>query len=253
MRLSDFLRVAVATCVATIGALLWSQFGIAHGADLKVPAYKAPAVAELYDYFNGGYIGGYAGVGWDRGAGTASDPFGSTDFNTAPFGFTGGLYGGVGTHFGGNFYLGIEGDGGIITADGTVNTPGFVGSTLNNKTRWLASLRGRFGFILAPNLMAYGTAGWGWAGSEFTVTGTDGSQFSTNPTLNGAVAGAGLEYALGHNWGLRVQYLHYFLGDLHASTIGQVCSGNACTGPILLGANVTHSIGTATAGLAYKF
>src|SRR6266436_7888525 len=187
---------------------------------LTVPAVAADLPVKgpiqraepAYDYFNGFYIGAHGGVGWDRGAGTGFDPFGSMDFNTAPFGFVGGLHAGVGTRLGGNFYLGVEADGGVATMDGTVNNPGFIGN-INSKNRWLASLRGRFGFVLAPNLLAYGTAGWGWAGSSFTVTGTDGSQFSTKPTLNGVVAGGGLEYALSQNWGLRVEYLHYFLGD----------------------------------------
>jgi len=221
-------------------------------ADLRAAPLIAKApVVEVYDYFNGVYAGGYAGVGWDRGAGTASDPFGSVGFNVAPFGFTGGLYGGIGTHFGGNFYVGLEANGGIVTADGDIQNPGFIGN-VNSKTRWLASVRGRFGFILTPNLLAYATAGWGWAGSEFTVTGTDGSQFSSKPVLNGAVAGAGLEYALSRNWGLRVQYLHYFLGEANMSTTGVVSDGTRAF-IVPLGANITHSMGEITAGVTYHF
>ncbi len=225
-----------------------------YAADLRVPPpqYKAPAAVEVYDYFNGFYVGGHGGVGWDRGSGTASDPFGSMDFNTAPFGAIGGLHAGIGTHFGGNFYVGIEGDGDIATMDGDVKNPGFIGN-INSKSRWLASIRGRFGFILAPNLMAYGTAGWGWSGSEFIVTGTDGSQFSTKPTLNGAVVGAGLEYALSRNWGLGVEYRHYFLGDVHTGTTGVVCSGNECTGPIPVGADIKHNISATIVRLSYHF
>ncbi len=237
--LSIATALSLLTCVGAQSADLYT----------KVPP-PVPMVVP-YDYFNGFYIGGHAGVGWDRGAGTAFDPFGSVDFNTAPFGFVGGLHAGAGTRLGGNFYLGIEGDGDVATMDGTLQNPGFIGD-INSKNRWLASIRGRFGYILVPNLMVYGTAGWGWAGSDFTVTGTDGTQFSTSPTLNGAVAGAGLEYALSHNWGIRVQYLHYFLGDFHAGAAGIVCA-NGCTGIVPLGANVTHNIGAATAGISYHF
>jgi outer membrane immunogenic protein len=233
--------------LSMLAASLFATSAVA--ADMRVPPLvtKAPVEAP-YNYWDGVYIGGHVGVMWDRGAGTASDPFGSMGFNTAPFGFAGGLHGGIGTLFGGNIYLGLEGDGDIATADGTVQNPGFIGN-INSKSRWMASLRGRFGFILAPNLLAYGTAGWGWAGSEFTVTGTDGSQFSTSPTLNGAVAGAGLEYALSRNWGLRVEYLHYFLGDMNANTTGRINDG-----PILpIGADVKHNMGVARAGLSYHF
>ena len=100
--------------------------------------------------------------------------------------------------------------------------------------------------------MAYATGGYGWGGSEFTVTGTDGSQFSAKPVLSGLVAGGGLEYALSRNWGLRVQYLHYFFGDANMSTTGIVSDGkNAFIVP--LGANIKHSMGEITAGAAYHF
>jgi|SRR5882762_7174872 len=246
-------QILYAGAIAGLGAVLWSWGGIAHGADMRVQplATKAPPAEVYMSYWDGFYIGAHGGVGWDRGAGTASDPFGTMGFDTAPFGAIGGLHAGLGSRFGGNFYLALEGDGDIATMDGTVQNPGFIGN-INSKSRWLASLRGRFGFILAPNLMAYGTAGWGWSGTEFTVTGTDGSKFSTSPTLNGAVAGAGLEYALTPNWGLRVEYLHYFLGDLHAATTGVICNGE-CTGVIPIGADVKHNVAAARAGISYKF
>jgi outer membrane immunogenic protein len=225
--------------------------GPVSAADLAVKARPA-AAPEYPSYWDGFYLGAHAGVGWDRGAGTVSDPLGSVGVDTAPFGFVGGLHAGLGSRFGGNFYLGLEGDGDIATMDGSIQNPGFVGN-VGSKSRWLASVRSRFGFILAPNLLAYGTAGWGWSGSEFTVTGTDGSRFSTTPTLNGAVAGAGLEYALGSNWGLRVEYLHYFLGDLHGNTTGILCNGTTCVGPLPLSASVTHNIGVARGGVSYHF
>jgi len=223
--------------ILTLVASLFATSAIA--ADLPVVPRKAPIVAE-YDYFNGLYLGAHGGVGWDRGAG---DILGTLGFDTAPFGFVGGLHGGYNLRVGPNFLLGLEADGDIATMDGTVQNPGFIGS-VNSKSRWLASVRGRFGFILVPNLLAYGTAGWGWAGSEFTLAaGT--TQFSTSPTLNGAVAGGGLEYALNQNWGLRVEYLHYFLGDAHLNI-----AGGETIVPL---AKATHNIGVARVGLSYHF
>jgi outer membrane immunogenic protein len=213
-------------------------------------AIKAPPStgSPYYDYFSGFYIGAHGGVGWDRGAGSASDPFGTMGFATAPFGFVGGLHAGYNFHSSGPFVFGIEADGDVATLTGTVNNPGFIGS-IDSKNRWLASVRGRLGVLVSPTGMIYATGGWGWAGSSFTVTGTDGSQFSTSPTLNGAVIGGGIEHALGPNWGIRVEYLHYFLGDLAASTTGSVNGG-----PIVpIGANVSTNTGVARAGISYHF
>lgn len=219
----------------------------ARAADLPV---KAAPVPPLYlDYWAGFYAGGHAGIGVDRGAGTATDPFGSMGFNTSPAGFVGGVHAGYNFHTPGSaIVFGVEADGDVATLDGTLSNPGFIGS-IGAQNRWLASVRGRLGFLLAPTVMAYGTGGWGWAGEKFVVTGTDGSQFSATPTLSGAVLGGGLEHALTPNWGVRVEYLHYFLQDLNANTTGSINGG-----PILpIGANVTHSLDVARAGLSYKF
>src|SRR5712691_1154190 len=86
-------------------------------ADLKVPpAYKAPP-AEIYgDPWTGFYAGGAIGYGWDRGSGTGSTMTGfgtgESSFATSPQGVVGGLHLGLGTRFGGNWYIGGEVAGG---------------------------------------------------------------------------------------------------------------------------------------------
>lgn len=223
-------------------------------ADLPVKAAPVPP-AYMSDYFSGLYIGAHGGYGFDRGDGTGTATTaigtGATSFATAPQGFIGGLHIGWGTRVGNGFYFGVEGDGDIATLDGTANNPGFIGN-INSKNRWLASLRGRFGFIVVPNLLAYATGGWGWGGSSFTVTGTDGTQFSTSPTLNGAVLGGGIEIALNPNWGLRAEYLHYFLNDLNAATTGVMSNGVVAL-PANIFANVKDNVDVARVGLSYRF
>src|SRR5258708_37213965 len=80
--------------IAVAAALLCSTS--VYAADLRVaPGINKAPMVEVYDYFNGIYAGGYAGVGWDRGAGSAGDPLGSVGCNGAPFGCIRGLVRGV--------------------------------------------------------------------------------------------------------------------------------------------------------------
>src|SRR5258708_3333267 len=102
-----------------IAAALLAPIG-AQAADLKIPpqaAYKAPPIESYVDPWTGFYIGGAIGYGWNRGAGIASatteSGTGESSFATSPQGVVGGLHLGLGTRFGGNFYIGAEIAGGI--------------------------------------------------------------------------------------------------------------------------------------------
>ena len=191
----------------------------AFAADINVPITKAPAPVVYGDPWNGFYIGGNAGYGLDRGASTACCTASglAVDFKTAPAGFIGGLHAGYMIHMpGSGFVIGLEGDGDIATLDGTVNNPGFIGNA-NSKNRWLASLRGRFGYVLAPNVLVYGTGGWGWGSSDFTVQAVNANgafnAMSLSATKNGAVVGGGVDFAISSNWIAGLEYLHFFLND----------------------------------------
>jgi outer membrane immunogenic protein len=64
-----------------------------------------------------------------------------------------------------------------------------------------------------PNLLAYGTAGVGWARSKVTFC-EDGDCGTSAESSFGWVAGAGLEYQFNNNWRLRAEYLHYDFGTV---------------------------------------
>jgi outer membrane immunogenic protein len=225
----------------------------ADAADLPL-ANKAPVAAVDYgDPWSGFYIGGAIGYGWNNGDGTGTGTTilgsGSTAFSTSPQGLVGGLHAGIGSHFGGNWYIGGEVAGGIGTLDGTAQNPGFIGN-INSKTNALVSVSGRIGYILTPNMMVYARGGWAWANSEFSITGTDGSQFSIKPTVNGAMAGFGTEYALTRNWIAGLEYQHYFLSDMNMSTTGVILNTGL---PVALSGKVDNHIDTVLGRLSYKF
>lgn len=60
---------------------------------------------------------------------------------------------------------------------------------------WLVSLRGRGGFYVTDNIMAYGTAGWA---------------IETDQAENGWIAGLGLQMETGRVV-TRIEWLHYDL------------------------------------------
>src|SRR5262249_30367957 len=81
--------------------------------------------------------------------------------------------------------------------------------------RWLASIRGRFGYA-ADRWLLYVTGGGAWGQIEHTVGpifGTTYGPVSGNDTRSGWVIGGGLEYAFTNNWTGRIEYLFYDLQD----------------------------------------
>ena len=230
----------------------------AFAADLSRAApLKAPDAVAYGDPWSGFYIGGAFGYGWNNGDGAGSAttfgniPAGATAFSTSPQGFVGGVHAGIMGHLAPSWILGGEAAGGIGTLDGTAQNPGFIGN-INSKTNALFSVSGRIGYLLTPSVMLYGRGGWAWASDEFTVTATDGSKFSTKPVANGALLGAGVDYALTANWLVGFEYQHYFLSDINATTSG-VLVNNAGPLPVTLSAHVDNHVDVVLGRLTYKF
>jgi opacity protein-like surface antigen len=214
---------------SSIGVLasIAASVGAASAADLavKAPVYtKAPPPVILSDWA-GFYIGINGGGGW------ANNKF--TNFPADNVTSTGGLIGG---HAGynwqfGSVVVGMEGD-----FDGAflkkTDVDGF-----EHKTTELASARVRLGYVVLPNLLAYGTAGAGWGHSEINVSGVNDAAFDQF----GWTAGAGLEYKV---WGpliARAEYLHYGFGS------------KTFTGPAFLTDTVKQDVDVVRGGLSYKF
>jgi outer membrane immunogenic protein len=207
--------------------------GAAGAADLavKAPMYtKAPPPVILSDWA-GFYLGINGGGGW-----------GDMKFDPNPVAnatVTGGLIGG---HAGynwqfGSVVVGVEGD--VDGADLKKSVPVTLGlngpaGSVNEKTDMLASARARLGYVVLPQLLAYGTAGAGWGHSKVADTFGNSASFDQF----GWVAGGGLEYKV---WGpliARVEYLHYgFDSKTFAAPIG----------------TVKESVDTVRGGLSYKF
>ena len=103
---------------------------------------------------------------------------------------------------------------------------------VSDKTDALASSRVRVGYVLLPNLLAYGTGGAGYGHSSLSVPReeVDINQF-------GWVAGAGLEYKVWGNFIARAEYLHY---DFAKEALDH-------------GFNAAETVDLVRGGLSYKF
>jgi outer membrane immunogenic protein len=267
----------VAFAAVAIGAIL--GIGGASAADIPPRSYtKAPTmVAEVYDW-TGFYVGGNIGGVWERNSGTTDfvelSPSFTADNRQAKALRNSAAIGGI--HAGYNWQMsrwvfGVEADfdwiksktgfcrqTSVLALSCGDNGAGFL--TLNEKTEWLGSVRGRLGYAW-DRVMIYGTGGAAWGkidtsiNANCLVTGCGQSVLLVNTTANfsdtkvGWVVGAGVESMLSENWILRVEYLHYDLG-------GVVDTLNLRADPLApqdAPWSRSHRYDTVRAGLSYKF
>jgi opacity protein-like surface antigen len=225
-------------------AAMMAGAGVAGAADLavKAPVYKAPPV--ILSDWAGFYLGIHGGYGF--GDTKVDSPF---DFaNASP---KGGVFGGqAGYNWQyGSVVTGLEVDfsGADIKDSGTVLViPGRRPIDVSREVKFdeLASARARLGYVVLPNLLAYGTAGLGWGHSEATVTVSDGvrsASTSANANSFGWVAGGGLEYKLWGDFIARAEYLHYDFAK------------TAYSFPVGFSPNAASTVDVVRGGLSYKF
>ncbi len=211
-------------------ASLVAGMSAAGAADLAVkapPVYKAPPV--ILSDWAGFYLGVHGGYGWGD--------WSANGLNHAPASVNtkGGLFGG---HAGynwqfGSYVVGVEGDfdGADITGSSIFHPDNPAAFSV--KTDELASIRGRAGYIVAPNVLAYATGGAGWGHTKISSGVTPDEDISQW----GWVAGAGLEYKFWGNFIARAEYLHY--GFDNGSTANW--------------SDIRHDIDVARGGVSYKF
>ncbi|MCP3466141.1 outer membrane protein [Bradyrhizobium sp. CCGUVB23] len=248
--------------------------GSASAADLAPVYTKAPAAVYSWTGF---YVGGNAGGQWG-----SSDPststiyaspgyFGSTSVpainavgaqhinsSSVTGGFTAGYNWQVN-----NAVFGLEGD---------INYFGFKGSssgtgtypccapdtfTVNSSVSadWLATIRGRIGFLATPNWLLYATGGAAIADVKanfnFTETFYPATESGTiRDTRVGWTAGVGGEYAVGNGWSLKAEYLYVDLGRATTTSTnitGASTSSNVFTHSVDLKSNIVR------VGVNYKF
>lgn len=227
----------------------------AFAADMAVKA-PMPAPAPVASW-TGFYVGGNVGylIEHDSSGFTNFTQPGAPLTNPAPntasaTSFTGGGQVGFNWQFSPRWVAGVEGDWDwtnpkynfcrATDSDGAAECSdtgrGFL--TFSQKTDWLATARGRLGWLVFDNVLFYGTGGAAWGKVDTTLTascavdgcGNSGSTNITSAsfsnTRSGWVAGAGVQGMLSQNWFARLEWLHYDLGTLNNTFVSSPAVGS---------------------------
>jgi outer membrane immunogenic protein len=227
-----------------VAGLAWGALMMpAMAADINL--YKAPLPAPAFTW-TGFYFGGDVGGAFSSSNATWDPPSNSCSTVTAVcpdavgFGpaaasggtggsaFAGGFLAGYNVQIANSWVAGIEGDWTGMRAGGSLTQP-WVGplttggtTTMSSEVEWALSLRGRLGYLIWPNLLAYGTGGAAWGNIQYGASaiccGTFSGPFAGyaggaafTDIASGWVAGGGLEWAPFSGFGLlfRVEYLYF--------------------------------------------
>ncbi len=227
-------RILAGTLIA-ISAVAVTQFAKAADLPVKAPPQPPPPVSTwtgCYGGLNAGGVWGRMHDDWtpDPTGFSVSGPVlqanGTGTIDGA--GFTGG--GQVGCNWQTNaFVLGAEADVQYTGVDASrdVFVPPAGGTTSLNfhedfRSRWLATFRGRLGWLINPSVLVYGTGGLAVADVDSTdsVVGGNGVIVagSSSETRTGWTAGGGVEWMFAPRWSVKAEYLYVALGSF--STVG---------------------------------
>jgi outer membrane immunogenic protein len=259
-------------CGFAITALFFAApFSAASAADMPLKAPPPPPAPAIN--WTGLYIGGDVGGLWTSN--TANwNPL-PTPFDFGTFGtsgsnggssLVGGLHAGYDWQFASTWVAGIEGDWSWTRAKGSSSgpwnfdpPPGATPNAFTNMSStldWMASIRPRLGYLVLPNLLAYGTGGAAWGKFDYAANNSNGPvpvPYITNAafsnTTSGYVVGGGLEWAMTNNWLLRGEYLFYRFNNGPSVIAPAVNYPANPSGYTWSGTNVS----VARVGLSYKF
>jgi outer membrane immunogenic protein len=111
--------------------------------------------------------------------------------------------------------------------------PGYSNASttaVSQELTFLSTFRGRLGYLLAPELLMYGTGGLAVGGAKSKtnisqsmlgsyggVATTFSSETNTSETLYGWTLGAGIDWKFMQDYSVKAEYLYYDLGDMDSS------------------------------------
>ena len=131
--------------------------------------------------------------------------------------------------------------------------------TMTENVNWLASARGRLGYVVGPGL-AYVTGGAAFVNVDDKADATQVFPVATtyypvtaSATKTGWVYGAGYEFMLGNDWMLRAEYLHYSFDGVSSTTTAVLPNPVAVPGLSASYAWSPLNLNILRLGLDYKF
>jgi outer membrane immunogenic protein len=212
------MRNSVVACVALASLIGTSAFA----ADMAVKAPMAPA-APVYTW-TGCYLGVNGGLKWfnTHSVLNAQSPVPGELLSPDIDGSGGVLGGTVGCNyqFDSHWVAGVEGDfDAAFNVNGNHNlAPPLNTSYVNSfKETWVATIRGRLGFLVTNQWLWYVTGGGAFARaqeSEYSAIfpGAFQATNATSSTLSGWTVGGGTEFMIIPRWTAKAEFLYVDLG-----------------------------------------
>jgi outer membrane immunogenic protein len=202
---------------AALGTLFIGNPSLA--ADLGV---RGPWVAAIPVFtWTGCYVGTHVGGGWADETITAPAIVPGVSVTGHTAGVLGGGQVGCNLQFGGNWVIGIEGEGSAADIKGDTNQTilGITG-TASAKTDWIASATARLGYTW-DRWLIYGKGGAAWAHNNYSLSIPVFPEHETaSDTRTGWTAGGGVEWAFWSNWSMKAEYNYYDFGTSSVTLVG---------------------------------
>jgi outer membrane immunogenic protein len=241
------MRASVGGCLVALTVMAAAPPSQAADMPARVPP-QAPVHAPAYNWYgffigvHGGYLSGGHAVSI---TGSPALPAGiASTIDPDPSGFIGGIHWGTNWQ-NGRWVYGFDSDISFTNITGSqtiVIAP--VTTFVEEKVRWFGTTRVRLGYTVLDNLLLYVTGGLAGGTARLTVTHSGFTGLVDDDTMWGWALGAGIEYGMGP-WSLRLDYLHYDLGD---TTFRYVA-----TPTTVLTANTSVSGDIIRGGISYRF
>lgn len=231
---------------------------------VKAPPAPVPAAAPV-PIWTGYYIGLNAGYAWGQnattctfatGVGSPCEGIAFPDLKSR-----GGLFGaeiGANWQFQ-NWVVGAAVDWSALDLHADEFFPSVDAGKANqiaSRYDWLGTARGRVGYAVGQSLF-YGTGGLavGRVNNvyENEINTSNGGYFSTASNRTGWTIGAGWEYRVTQNWGVKLEYLHVDLGSTNLDISAAATNGNTGGSP---GSSVLHfsnAFDVVRAGVNFKW
>jgi outer membrane immunogenic protein len=269
------------TIYSAVAAALVATPAVAADMAVKAPPPTSPKPAPSWTGF---YIGGNVDAVIQQVSGTSDflqpgDPGGASNpqaNNPTSTNAIGGVQFGYNWQFDPRWLVGIEGDWDFthtrysfcrqtdtLSVACFDNNNGF--ETIGSNTDWLATLRGRFGFVNSSNILLYVTGGVAWGrvntnlAQSCLVDGCGDSIIklaasnSSATDKAGWVAGLGAAIPIDRNWSARLEWLHIDLGTITSTftTPGVINGHGATTSTTVWSRNERYDV--LRVGLDYRF
>jgi outer membrane immunogenic protein len=206
--------------LATVAAVAFIVPGAGvRAADISAKAPPAPYAPPPFNW-TGFYVGGNVGAGFVTES--ASEFAGAADSVGGNAQFIGGGQIGYNWQFSPNVVFGVEWffDGASGNDHGATS---FISPVTGDliaaaaKADWVTTITGRIGFTIpnADHWMFYFKGGGAWVQAQATISDlTVPASIGVTKTVNGWVAGAGVEWAFAQNWTIKFEYQYVGLNGL---------------------------------------